>query len=320
MAEERSRTFAWTLLFLLAAPVLCLQGCGDPDGHSSPLSAESKYLGEVGVKLYREAEAPQEAPLLRWDFSKPVIHAYDYTQKMAATMDFDMGDGKSPEANTDITAGTLLIKSKGNRAATLVMKDMKATSKMRPGEEKQTMKFPAVVVQGVKENGSMKTGSSSEGLLLRFMFPLPPKPLRVGESVAVPASIPFYAMGSVLSVEGVFTITLMKYVTIDGRRCARLDTSIDVSELDVSEDLVGTYKCSVKGRSVSYFDIERRCFVSTELALMMGMETETPPPKTETEGGQPPAESSEDTRTMMQMDTLIRVTPNPKKAAAEMKK
>jgi len=330
MAEERSQVFVWTLLFLLAAPVLCLQGCGDSDdetacplpggpfgsaGELLPLLTESKHLDEIGATSHPKAAPPQEAPLLRWDFSRPAVQAYDYTQTME--MESTMGPGMGMKING---AGTVLLKSKENDVAILVMKDMKMnmTSEMDVGGGENMMKTaaPPIVVTGVKEDGSMKTGNSSAEILLQFLFPLPPKPLRVGESAAVPATMPFNAMGSVLFVEGTSTITLTGYVTIDGRRCARLETDIDVSKLDVPEELTATYECVTRGKSISYFDVERRRFVSVEVALVMGMHFDAPMPTTDMKGEGLP----EKMKMSMQTDTRIRLTLNPEKAAAEAKK
>ena len=148
------------------------------------------------------------------------------------------------------------------------------------------------------------------------IFPDRPKPLRVGESVTVPLDVPFDAMNSVLSVEGTSTITLTGYVTIDGRRCARIETDIDMSKLDIPEEMPGTYKCAFKGKSVSYFDVEKSRFVSVEVALAIGMQIEAPMPKVDMGGEELPDKME----MSMQVDTLIRLTPNPEKAKAEAKK
>ena len=338
MAEERSRTFAWTLLFLLAIPVLCLQGCGDSDDETArprydksywstdkipPLSIVPKFLGEIGAKSYPVAEAPQEAPLLRWDFSKPVVHAYDYAQKMEETRHLAKvggGDGPIVTAYTAMAA-VLLIKGEGNGTATLVMKDV--AQKIDDGGKELTIKSqaPPFVIQGVKEDGSMKTDNNFAQLLSWSLSSPPPKPLRVGESVAILERTSFGTLdGTIVPVEGTSTITLTKYVTIDGRRCARLDRDIDVSKFDVPDDLVGTHEFLLKGKSVSYFDIEQRCFVSVELAFAMHMKADEPLPKTEMEGEKPPAGSPGNIRTMTRADMLIHLTLNPKRAAAERKK
>lgn len=292
----------------MTLPIFCLQGCGDSDGDSG----QPKFLAEVGKDSYPETEAPHEAPLFRWDFSKPVVHAYDYTEKRESTADLGMGDGKSPEVNTDVIVGTLVIKSEGNGVATLVVKDASLTSKT-DAEEETTMELdrPMLEIRGIKEDGNMKAANSSMELYSRFLSPLPPKPLRVGESVTVPAGMPFYAMGPILSLEGTCTITPTGYVTIDGRRCARLETDIDVSNLGAPEDVAGTRKCAFKGKSVSYFDVKGRRFVSLELALVTRMQME---------GEELPAGFSEDRQIKVQTDRLVRFTLNPERTAAETKK
>jgi len=97
----------------------------------------------------------------------------------------------------------------------------------------------------------------------------------------------FNAMGSVLDVTGACTFTHAGYVTIDGRTCARLRTDIDVSEIDVPEELEGEYECIAKGKGVSYFDMEGRCLHSVELALVIAFRIETPVPDVEFDGERP---------------------------------
>ncbi len=65
------------------------------------------------------------------------------------------------------------------------------------------------------------------------LFPLPTERLRIGESVSIPAQMPFNAMGSLLHVAGSSSIKLVNYVEVNGKACAKLDTVI--SSLNESE-------------------------------------------------------------------------------------
>jgi len=151
-----------------------------------------------------------------------------------------------------------------------------------PGsEEPQAMESqaPPMVVQGVKEDGSMEICNTSQEMLFKTLFPLPPQPLHVGESVSVPGQIPFNAMGSLLYAKGAFNILLTGYVKIGEKTCAKLVTDIDISQLDVPEEMEGNYTCQLKGKSVYFFDVQNRHFVSGREATMMSMRMEAQTPK-----------------------------------------
>mgnify|MGYP006293104849 CR=1 FL=1 len=128
---------------------------------------------------------------------------------------------------------------------------------------------PPLVMQGLKEDGTGSIGNSSQDMLLKMLFPLPPDSLQVGESVDIPARMPFNAMGSPLEVNGRSRIALTRYVQAGNRTCAQLDVDIDISELDVPEELDGEYQCTVKGRSRFFFDVNSRSFVSGTIAMLM---------------------------------------------------
>jgi len=47
----------------------------------------------------------------------------------------------------------------------------------------------------------------------------------------------------------------------------------------VPDEMEGRYRCHVKGRSVFYFNIENRHFISGRVAMIMSMRVEAPAPK-----------------------------------------
>jgi len=307
---------------------LCVCSCGAkpdarPSQQSDPgsppseggvtASAVSQFIGEVGKEKHEEAPPPAEAPVLRWDFSKAdVEHAYVFEQEVRSKSDMGASfGGGSRDMGQEMSAkGTLLVRSKGEGVASLVLKDMKMSMKMRIGgdEEPKTMEqtAPPVVVQGMKEDGSGSFGNSSQDMFLKMLFPLPSGPLAVGEFDDVPAQMPFNAMGSVLEVKGRSRITLARYVTIGGRKCAQLDVDTDISTLDVPPELEGEYVCSTRGTSVFYFDVANRSFVSGTIALIMQIRIDAPMPRMTIPGGDAP-EMPKRTRMSMVNDNLIRV-------------
>ena len=245
---------------------------------------QSQFVNQVGTEEYPKVDPPAEAPVFLWDFSKEHVHTYAFEQENRSTMatDEEIEDDSHDRGNETSVKGSLLFKSNGDKTAKLVLQDLKISTKMIMGDgEVQTMEndgIPPMVLDGIKEDGSGPLGYSSVEMLFKIMFPLPPEPLQVGESIDIPAQIPFSAIGSLLYAKGRCRITLTRYVAIGDRTCARFDVDTDISELKVPSELKGEYKCSTKGKSVFYFDVANRCIVLGTSAGMMqtGIDTSVP--------------------------------------------
>lgn len=289
----------------------CPEGLGNLmlSGPLPPLWRTIGFANKVGKKTYPAVSAPAAPPTLRWDFSGKQVYAYDFSQTNKTA--FSMGIG-GDVTRKDRVSGTLLLRSKGNGTAAIVLRTGRIAVD-GPGGKQKMSRMPLVVVQGVKEDGSMRVRDSSIELVLAALFPLAGKPVKVGQTVSVPMAMPFNALGSALYVEGAAKITLTGYVEINGRTCARLVTDIDISRLDVPKELKGTYEWFTVGTSVAYFDVRDRRFVSVDLALTMGMHVEAALYKMEIEGEKMPP--MPDKRPIwMKTDSLIRLTYNAKKS------
>lgn len=305
--QARRKHIAVTLLLV---PALVAAACA---GESDSSSAESHFLQELAREEYPEADPPAMPPMLRWDFSNTEVHAYAFEQQVRNQFDIQTAfEGESGDGEQSLLAkGSLLIKSQGDGTANLVLEDVKMSMKMHLGEEEKpgTMEqtIPPVVVQGMNEDGSGSFGCSSQDVLLQLLFPLPTKPLKVGEFVDVPAQMPFNVWGSLLQVEGRSRITLTRYVRIGKRTCAQLDVDIDISDLNVPSELEGEYGCSAKGASVFYFDVAGRRFVSGTVAVLMQITVDAPLPKMSIPGEEVP-DMPERSKMSMAGDNLIRVS------------
>jgi hypothetical protein len=251
-----------------------------------PIPSGSDFLDQIDLETYPSFPSPQQTPLLRWDFSGDKVYPFDFSQKMIMKNEMDSMSGNE---NRQVTTqnmegyGKLSLKSEGNNIARFVLEDLTVNIQISvpDSNEPKVMKSqaPPIVIQGIKEDGSMKLGNSAQELLLKTLFPLPPTPLKIGESVSIPAQMPFNAMGSLLHVTGNSEIKLAGYVQINGKTCAKLQTEIDISTLNVPEEIQGSYKCQVKGRSIFYFNIEDRHFMSGRVAMLMSIRVEAPTPK-----------------------------------------
>jgi hypothetical protein len=235
---------------------------------------------------------------------------------MTMKSDFAKAAPKGGMEQSMKATGDLLMKSRADKTATMVLKGMKMSMKPMGGKEPETQmatEAPPMVVQGVREDSTMNIGASSQESLMKLLFPLPSKPLEVGQSVDVPAQMPFNAGGSLLMVTGRTRITLAKYVTIGGHTCARLECDIDISKIDIPEELQGEYKCSTKGSAVFYFDVEDRCFASGRLVLRMKASIDIPTPKIALKGRQKPPDMPPRMQMGMVNDTLIAIRRNRSK-------
>jgi hypothetical protein len=279
-----------------------------------PQPANSKYLDEIGKEGYPEAQAPATPPLMRWNFSVKKIYGYDYTELEETSL----STNSLETFHTADSAGTLLMKTEGNNYADFILRDIKIKIKVpaqhgrpaREGEQILPMKF----IQGVKDDGVIRVNDSAQDLLLKMMFPLPPKALQPGQSYVQTMSLPYNALGNGLNMTGTLTTTLTNYVIIDNHPCARLESVVDISKLDVPKNLEGNYLGMLKGRTIFYFDMTDRCFVSGAMALLISMRLEGPTTKLYIPGlNSRSPQMPKKVRIVMDIDNLIRVKRNPAK-------
>jgi len=251
-----------------------------------PLPPNSSFVDQIDIENYPSQTPPEHPQLLRWDFSGTEVYLYDFYQKILITnqMDGMFGGEEGKIIHQSLEGnGKLSLKSEGNGNARFVLENLTINMEVDiPGrEEPKTIQSqsPPMVVQGFQEDGQVKLSNNSQQLLFKTLFPIPPKSLKIEESVSVPVEMPFNAMGSLLNVKGSSVIKLADYVLIDGKACAKLETTIDISKMNIPKELEGVYICRVKGKSIFYFDIYGRHFVSGRVALLMSIRVEAPTPR-----------------------------------------
>jgi hypothetical protein len=226
---------------------------------AAELKTKPDFEKDLSSKEYPAATTPEGKQKFNWDFSKKHKYIYDYSQKMK--MASSMGIGQDVNATAKLT-----VKAKGDKTADVILNEFDAESSIMGG-----VSMPAQAYQGMTEDSNIPGAAASQDEMIRLLFPLPAKALLVGESDAVPGKMPFNAMGSLLWVKGETKLTLKEYVTVGGHTCARFDVDIDISKMDVPEELTGEYKCSMKGRGAVYYDVEDRCLHSAQMAIVMSM-------------------------------------------------
>lgn len=291
----------------------------DPPKSPSRLDP-SRFQKEIGKEKHAEGKPPADALNVRFDFSGKRAYAFDQAQQAEITVVSGSQDPRPTKQKVDMT-GHLILKSKGDRTGTLTLRDLKAsmTMEMHPGEPPKTMELqpPATSVPNVKEDGTMEGGAANVQPLLKLLFPMPPRPLKPGESVDVPMSMPFNAMGSALTVKGTSKVTHGGYFLVGGKNCARLDVAIDISQLDVPKEIPGKYASICKGKSVYYYDVESDEFASGETAIFMRMAAEGSMPGSKTGDPDKPEERPKTVQMTMESDNLIRLVRNSELAKKE---
>jgi len=127
--------------------------------------------------------------------------------------------------------------------------------------------FPANVVQNMKPDGSFEIPTPD--ILFNILFPIPSIDLKIGETDTIAMQIPFNVDDSQLWSKGYNLLKLEGYELINERNCAVLSGIIDISSLEIPEELTGKHICSTTGNAKYYFDTENHCFVNVEVEIQM---------------------------------------------------
>lgn len=248
------------------------------DFELTPVMKKSQFADKLSKNTYPDAATPADAGApLRWDFSKKRKLAYDYKQKVKSSMDMGMGGPSKQSMNA---AAKLSVNAKGNNLADIVLKFEKVSTEMNVGGNTRSMDMnpPPIAIQDIGNNSVIPDGGQYN-MLLKLLFPLPGKALKVGESAESAAKLPFNVAGSLLWIKGKTVLTLVRYVTVDNHTCAYVRIDSDISKLDIPEGVEGKYETRCIGKGFFYFDTVDKCFESGELAFFMSIRGEMPVPR-----------------------------------------
>ncbi|MDD2476284.1 MAG: hypothetical protein PHI32_10265 [Dysgonamonadaceae bacterium] len=172
-----------------------------------------------------------------WDFSKPKKLIYSYSQII--NNETKMSRDEPTDKAYMNAIGNLNVKIKDNNLADLSLTniEIKSVDFDKDGNPQDTMiqKAPPQVIQDMEPDGSFS--DSNIDIMFKILFPLPSKDLKEGEKDKVAMQTPFNANGSRLYVKGFNTIEFSGYKTINDRECVVLNGIIDISEMDVPEEI-----------------------------------------------------------------------------------
>lgn len=210
----------------------------------------------------------------RWDFNSEKIYSYSFEQSTRSIHDW--GSSRSvADTNQLHGTGQLKIKSKGNDKADFVLEKLKLDDKddISIGAKENALPPQTLVVPDMNADGGFDTQNTSANSMLRLMFSLPSYDLKVGEKERLDLAIPFNLQGSPLMIKGFNEIQYVKDIQDGDARYAFLKCKIKVDELDVPEEIKGTYASSFIGEAEYEFDIENKHFLSATIDLDISMES-----------------------------------------------
>ncbi|WP_298517484.1 hypothetical protein [uncultured Kordia sp.] len=212
-----------------------------------------------------------------WDFSTQKKYRYSISQMVVS--ENKMYKDQPASLSNMIGNGNLNIRVKENNLADLSLTNMEVRMIVfdENGKAKDTISNtpPTNVTQDMKPNGTFV--SDNHNFIFDIIFPLPSKELKIGETDKIPLQIPYNANGSRLFIKGFNTLEFVGIESFNGKECAVLKGKIDISNLEIPEELDGTYEGSSIGNGTYYFDIKKQCFVGADVQMTMVvlMDTET---------------------------------------------
>ncbi len=285
----------------------------EPEGPIPAMLESSGFESEVGGSEYPPAEAPAGPAALSWDFSTPAAYRYDYS--LSAKIDSSVSTTGQQMVQNVSSKGLMLIKVRKDQKADLLLQDLKLEIKRKgragqpPASARQEL--PDKTVKDISKDGTPSKDSGEVDISIEIMIRMPSQTLAPGESQSIAMEAPLRFGGKSFPVTGTDTVSLDKFVTINGHRCAKLVHQIDMQHLKVPEDLEGTYMAQIVGKGVVYFDMEDGRLVEGKLALLTSSRVEASPRVPESSKNAA-ADLPDKVRMVMDADNLVTLATSPK--------
>lgn len=204
-----------------------------------------------------------------WDFSSAKNLTYEYKQQVKNTN--VMAEGESPMIMTMGAEGKLIVQIKEDNSADILMTNLFGTMVEldENGEEKNSFssEFPEQKIQGMDSLGNFD--NENQDVLFDLLFPIPPNKMSNGDVEDIAISFPFNANGRLLNVEGFNSLEMIGYESVEGQGCAVLEGNIDISDLEIPDDVKGEYDAHCSGKGTYYFDTKNGHYVGADLEFDM---------------------------------------------------
>ncbi|QBA64538.1 hypothetical protein [Muriicola soli] len=205
------------------------------------------------------------------DFSDQKNYVYSYT--LSSLSETQRNGDESPNKVKSETNGDLNIEVKKNNVADLSLNNHKTIlttfDKNGVKNDMVTNTAQTIVIQNLNQKGRFE--NNPKDMMFELIFALPISELKIGETEKIPMQIPYDIDGSKYFVKGFNEIEYTGKKMIDGMECAVLNGQIDISELDIPEELASSHEITSKGKGTYYYNLKDQYFVSAEISINMSM-------------------------------------------------
>ncbi|QXP58557.1 hypothetical protein [Olleya sp. HaHaR_3_96] len=198
-----------------------------------------------------------------WNFNNNKNYTYSFSQK--TTSENKMSKQEKSDNSYISGKGQIIITSKSENLADLSLIDLKVKMQNNFTKDTISQNQPDIIIQDLKSDGTLISFKTND--FIRLLFPLPNKNLREGEKCDIPMHSPYNINGSIINSKGFNSLKLLNYEVINGHRCAVLVGDIDISKLDLPENLEGNYEFSQIGKGTYYFDIENGYYIKSKIKI-----------------------------------------------------
>jgi hypothetical protein len=244
------------------------------------LPSASRSVEELDQRRYIEADDGAAGPVtLRWDLARDGKLVYEYSRQGRLTV----STGGRARPCRDGDGGRLVVGFPPDGEARVVLS--RKGGDIDPGFLAETGLVPDggdvdMLLLEVGPGGRPKPGKIPvDPYMLCVLPPLPGGAILVGESFETERGFAVEGLlGERYDVTGTVSTTLAAYVKVAGRTCARLETRVDVAEIELPKGHHGLVEFGVRARGISYFDIEEGRLVSSEAAVVVAFRVEAPMP------------------------------------------
>lgn len=266
------------LCLLLCSFCVCRKPPSPPPPPESP-PPDLPPLPELSVAfrgdLDREPTSPAEpaeSASCRWNFAPGAKYFYAIDQTIVNDSQTKDRFGNSRIRTTARGEGRLELDGSPSRVARALYKMTLRESVVDgvPMTPEQLNRQPAAKVEcAFREDGSIeqsKTLSGGDAQALEFLFALPGRELRSGETFERP-----YRTYGTYRQTGTLSTKLTGFARVDRYRCARLETEFAMTLAPAATDGSGTGK--MRGHGVAYLAIPEGCFVRIDAAVSFAYAT-----------------------------------------------
>jgi hypothetical protein len=235
----------------------------------------SKYASQLDASDYPAAPAPTSPLTFALDFSKVHTHRYFYEQMLENHVT-DAGNGNDKGSSfTSSSFGDLMVYAEPDHTAQIRFENVhvQSTATFDGKPQRTGQKLPATWIGNMNQSGGFDEAVPGQSPLMALLFPVPSKPLAVGESVETSVELDLPVLGTTYAAKGVRRITCTGYVTVARRVCAKLEQTIELSAVDDATN----HRVAAAGRSVSFFAPSEGRFIRSTAVMTLRMTDPAPP-------------------------------------------